>query len=122
MRPNINDRSALADVKRTLVESNVSAAALGTIEKALKKGMVFKGVEDLAILNIPTTDLGTIGNAVDFGPKTVFVKNIKRVEYQLRAAGDQSAFYGYQLIVTITDNDGFIADQSFPIDDTNLVI
>ena len=70
MKPNINDVSEIQDLKRALAEKNVSPTAITTLEKALKRGMSFKRVEDLTILDIPAIDVGTLSGAVVFGPAT----------------------------------------------------
>lgn len=122
MKLNINDRTNLRDIKLLLAEKNVSAAAIGTIEKALKKGLSFTRAEDLGILNIPTLDMGVVGEVLDFGTPIEVVKNIKTVEYRLVPVGDKSSFFGYQLVVTLLSRDGFTFEQSFPIEDLNTVI
>ncbi|MBK8830078.1 MAG: hypothetical protein IPN60_04330 [Saprospiraceae bacterium] len=122
MRPNINDIPKLQEPKRVLAEKNVSTNAISTIERALKKGMVFKKPEDLAILNIPTLDLSVVGEVVDFGTTTVIVKNLKRIEYNFKPLGEEKFFFGYQLIVTYTNKESFTIEQSYPIEDTRVVI
>ncbi len=122
MKPNINDLSNLQDLKRVLTEKDVTPVAIKTIERALNKGMVFKRPEDLAILNIPTLDLTTVGEVVTFGSTTVVVKNIKTVEYSFKPIGDENFFFGYQLLVLFVNADGFSVEQSYPIEDTRRVI
>lgn len=122
MKPNINDVSRLPELRRVLTEKNVTAPAIATLEKALKRGMAFKALEDLAILNIPTSDMAVLGEAVTFGTTTVVVKNIKTVEYRFRPVGDESFFFGYQFIVQFSNTDGFTIEQSYPIDGLNAVI
>lgn len=122
MKPNINDLPKLPELKEVLAEKKVSPAAISTIENALKKGMVFKKPEDLAILNISVLDLGIVGQAVDFGTTTVVVKNIKTIEYTFKPIGEEKFFFGYQLIVTYTNKEGFTIEQSYPIEDTRVVI
>src|SRR6266545_4927474 len=103
MKLNINDPSKLQDLKVLLAERNVSSTAITSIEKALRTGMSFKQPEDLMILNIPTLDLNVVGEFVEFGPKTVVVKNIKTTEYRFSPVGDESFFFGYQFIVTFVN-------------------
>jgi len=122
MKPNINDPSKLQDVKLLLEEEKVSSTAISTIEKALRTGMSFKQPEDLAILNIPTFDLTVIGELVDFGAKTVVVKNIKTTEYRFSPIGDAAFFFGYQFIVMFLNRDGFSIEESYPIEDLNTVL
>ncbi len=122
MRPNINDLPKLQELKRTLAEKNVSDTAISTIEKALRKGMIFKRPEDLSILSIPTVDLNMVGELVDFNTPTNVVKNLKRIEYQFIPVGDKKFFFGYQLIVSFINNDRFTIEQSFPIEDSGIVI
>lgn len=122
MKPNINDVSRFRDVKRLLGEQSVTPTAIATLERALRKGMSFRGIEDLTLLNIPAADLNIVAEAVDFGTTVVVVKNIKTVEYRFMPIGDRAFFYGYQLIVATTNADGFRIEQSYPIEDTNTVI
>src|SRR5204863_5103222 len=82
----------------------------------------FKQPEDLAILNIPTFDLAVVGELVDFGARTVVVKNIKTTEYRFAPIGDPFFFFGYQFIVTMVNHDGFSVEESYPIEDLNTVI
>ena len=122
MKLNINDLAKLPELEIVLAEKRVSPAAISTIEKALKKGMVFKKPEDLAILNISALDLGVVGQAVEFGTTIVVVKNIKTIEYSFEPIGEEKYFFGYQLIVTYTNRDSFTIEQSYPIEDTRVVI
>ena len=122
MKINLNDPSKLQDLKLLLTERNVSSTAITTIEKALRTGMSFKQPEDLTILNIPTLDLNVVGELVEFGPKTVVVKNIKTTEYRFTPVGDESFFFGYQFIVTFVNRDGFSIEESYPIEDLDTVI
>ncbi|MFZ2157566.1 MAG: hypothetical protein WAV72_15795, partial [Bradyrhizobium sp.] len=122
MKPNINDVSNLRDLKQLLAEKNVAAPSISTLEKALKKGMAFRGLDDLALLNIPTLDLTVVGGLVDFGPAIVVVKNIKTVAYRFNPVGDEAFFFGYQFVVTTLNKDGFAIEQSFPIEYPNVVI
>ncbi len=122
MKPNINDLTKLQDLKKLLTEKNVTPGAISTIEKALKKGMVFKKTEDLAILNIPTLDLTLVKDTVDFGTTTVVVKNIKTIEYTFKPIGEDKFFFGYQFIVSFTNKKGFKVEQSYPIEDSRIVI
>jgi len=122
MKLNINDVSKLQDLKRALVDKNVSAPAISTVEKALKRGMAFRSLEDLAILNIPTSDMAVLGEAVTFGTTTVVVKNIKTVEYRFNPVGDAAYFFGYQFIVSFRNTGNFTIEQSFPIDEINTVV
>src|SRR5437763_585015 len=115
MKLNINDPSKLQAVKLLLAEKQVSSTAISTIEKALGTGMSFKQPEDLAILNIPTFDLAVVGELVDFGARTVVVKNIKTTEYRFAPIGDPFFFFGYQFIVTMVNHDGFSVEESYPI-------
>lgn len=122
MKPNINDLSRLNDLKRLLADKAVTSTAIGTIERALKKGMSFRRPEDLGLLNIPSLDLNVIGEAVDFGTTTVVVPNIRTVEYTFRPVGEEKFFFGYQFLVTFVKADGFTVEQSYPIEDTRTVI
>src|SRR5262245_51581518 len=122
MKPNINDLTKLPELKKVLAEKSVSPTAISTIEKALNKGMSFKQPGDLAILNIPTLDLGVVGEVVDFGTTTVIVKNIKTIEYLFKPVGEEKFFFGYQLIVTSMNGEGFTIEQSYPIEDTRVVM
>jgi murein DD-endopeptidase MepM/ murein hydrolase activator NlpD len=122
MKLNINDTAKLQDLKQLLAEKNVAATAIVTLEKALKKGMIFKSPDDLAILNMPALDLNVVGTLVTFGPKTVVVKNIKTVEYRFRPVGDEAFFFGYQFVITFEDKDGFTIEQSYPIEDEHIVV
>src|SRR4029077_13889359 len=122
MKPNINDVSELQDLKRALAEKNVSPTAITTLERALKRGMSFKRVEDLGILDIPTVDVGALGEAVVFGPVTTSETNVKTVEYRFDPIGDQAAFFGYQLIVTFVNNSGFTIEEAYPIEDSNVIV
>jgi hypothetical protein len=122
MKLNINDLSKLQDLKRLLAENNVSPTAIGIIEKALKKGMGFSRPEDLAILNIPTLDLGVVVEVVDFGTTMVVVRNIKTVQYRFEPVGDERFFFGYQFIVTFVNRDGFAIEQSYPIETLRTLI
>lgn len=122
MRPNINDMTKLSELKLLLADKNVTAPAISTIEKALKQGMEFRGVEDLAVLNIPLSDVNIVSDMVGFGPATVVVKNIKTIEYRFAPVGDEAFFFGYQFIVTFRNGDGFTVEQSYPIEDSDTVI
>src|SRR6266540_2007107 len=114
MKPNINDLPKLPELKKVLSEKKVSNVAISTIEKALKKGMVFKKPDDLAILNIPTADLSAIGEFVDFGNTIEVVQNLKRLEYKFHPIGDKENFYEYQLIVTYINRESFTIEQAYP--------
>lgn len=124
MRPNINDTTRLADLKKILSEKNVSEFSISTIERAIKRGMVFKKPEDLALLNIPAIDISAISGVVDIGTTIVTLKNLKRVEYSFKPIPESNAgfFYGYQLIVTYTNKEEFQIEQSYPIEDSWTVI
>jgi hypothetical protein len=122
MKPNINDLTRLQDLKGVLAEKNVTAPAIATLEKALKRGMAFKALEDLAILNIPTADMAVLGEAVSFGTTMVVVPNIKTVEYRFQPVGNAAFFFGYQFVVEFRNTDGFTIQQSYPIDGLNTVI
>ncbi len=122
MKPNINDLPKLEELKQVLAEKNVSTNAISTIETALRKGMAFNKIEDLAILNIPNRDLAVVGEAVDFGTTIVVVKNIKRIEYIFKPIGEEKFFFGYQLIVTYVNKESFTIEQSYPVEDVRAVI
>lgn len=122
MKPNINDVAGLASLKTALAEKNVSPVAIATIERALKNGMSFARPADLAILNIPTLDLGVVSGVVDFGPAVVVVKNIKTVQYRFNPVGNEDSFFGYQFVVTFANRDGFRIEQSYPIEDTRTIV
>ena len=57
MKPNINDLSKFDELRSVLAIGGVAAASINTIERALKKGMVFRRAEDVGILNIAGLDL-----------------------------------------------------------------
>ncbi|MEO8770541.1 MAG: hypothetical protein ABI402_10665 [Ferruginibacter sp.] len=122
MKPNINDVKNIQAFKDALTGKNVSNDTIKTIEKALNKGMVFQKPEDLAILNVPSSDLNIIGGLVGFGPITVVVQNLKTVEFTFRPIGEEIFFYSYQFTVTYFNKNGFAIEQSYPIEDTRLVI
>jgi hypothetical protein len=122
MKPNINNMTKLPELKEILTNKTVSSIAISTIEKALKKGMLFQRPGDLALLNISTVDLGIIGEAVDFGATTVIEKNIKTIEYKFKPIGEERFFFGHQLVVTWTTPNNFTVEQSYPIEGTRVVI
>jgi hypothetical protein len=84
--------------------------------------MIFKDPKDLEILKIPTPDLSTIKEVVDFGSSTEVVKNLKRIEYTFKPKGEERYFFGYQLLVTFKNKDDFSIQQSYPIEDIRRVI
>lgn len=118
---NINDRANLPDLRRVLTERNVSATAITTLERALERGMTFERLEDLAILDIPALDVGTLGEAVEFGAASA-ASNVKTVEYQFKPVGDETAFFGYQLIVRFVDRHGFTIEEAYPVEDDRTVL
>jgi hypothetical protein len=122
MKPNINNVLGLPELQKALTERSVSPAAISTIEQALKKGMVFKKPEDLAILNISAQDFAVVGEAVDFGTAIVVVNNLKTIEYRFNPVGEERYFFGYQLIVSYLNKRRFTIEQSYPIEDTKVVI
>ncbi|MBN8957211.1 MAG: hypothetical protein J0H17_11685 [Rhizobiales bacterium] len=122
MKPNINDVSKLQDLKQALADKNISSTAIDTLEKALKRGMSFKRVEDLSILDIPTADVKVLGDVVVFGTATTPTSNIKTVEYRFEPKGDADAFFGYQLIVRFVNREGFTIEEAYPIEDNNIVL
>ncbi len=121
MKPNINDVARLQDLTRALTNRNVSATAISTLNKALRRGISFNRVEDLSILDIPRADLDVIGDAVVFGTATAGTI-VKRVEYRFTPVGEAAAFFGYQLIVRFVNGDGFTIEEAYPIEDNNLVL
>src|SRR5205085_9693019 len=110
------------DLKKELAEKNVSANSITTIEKALKKGMVFKSPADLGLLNITPLDIGAVKDSVNFGTTIVEVPNIKTVAYSFKPVGPQNFFFGYQFVVLSRDKQGFSSEQVYPIEDNLLVI
>ncbi len=122
MKPNINDVSKLPDLQSALTERNISATAIATLEKALKRGMSFERPEDLAILDIAAVDASALGEAVVFGPATTAASNVKTVEYQFNPIGDRDAFVDYQLIVRFVNDMGFMIEEAYPIEDDSPVL
>jgi len=122
MKPKINDLTKFAELKTVLEERNVTPTAISTIERALSKGMVFKKPEDLTLLNMPAFDSAVVGEVVDFATSTVIVKNIKTIEYTFNPIGEEKFFFGYQLILTFINRDGFTVEQAYPIEDPRTVI
>lgn len=122
MKPNINDISKLQDLKSALADRDISATAIATLEKALKRGMLFKRPEDLAILNIAAADATVLGDTVVFGPATAAAHNVKTVEYEFNPIGDADAFVGYQLIVRFIDTRGFTHKEAYAIEDDSPVL
>lgn len=84
--------------------------------------MVFKKPEDLEILKIPAPDLSAVKDLVDFGPTTVVVKNLKRIQFTFTPTGNERFFFGYQLLVTFRNKEDFSVQQSYPIEDIRRVI
>jgi hypothetical protein len=122
MKPNINDLANLPELKRVLTQLSVSPAAISTIEKSLKKGIVFEKPDDLKLLNIPVIDLTPILGAVEYGATGLAESNLKRIEYRFKPFKNEELFYGYQFIVTYSNNERFTVEQSYPIEDGGIVI
>jgi hypothetical protein len=98
MKENINNLSRLTALKETLAEKNVSANAISNIEKALKKGMVFRNADDLSILSLPATDVNILETAVFFcSPPSATVRTF---EFTFRPTENAEYFFGYQFVVT----------------------
>lgn len=121
MKLNINDLSKLPDLKKNLVESNVSANAITSIEKALKNGLSFKRLSDLEILNLPEADIKVIGEVAGFGNAAPASANVKTFQYTFKPFADEKFFFGYQFVITYTDKNGFTIAESYPIEDTRIV-
>ena len=122
MKPKINDLTKFEELKTVLVERNVTPTAIATIERALAKGMVFKKPEDLTLLNMPAFDITVVGEVVDFATSTVVVENLKTIEYTFNPIGEEKFFFGYQLILTFINRNGFTVEQAYPIEDPRTVI
>ena len=120
MKENINNLSRLQDLKKTLVEKNVSASAITTLEKALRGGMVFKRPADLGILNLPVADIKIVEDAVNFGSAAAD-GTVKTFQYSFRPVGNEQLFYGYQFVITYINKDRFTVSESYPIEDNRLV-
>jgi hypothetical protein len=122
MKININDRANLPALKNALVQLEVEAGAISTIEKALERGMTFRSRADLEILDILPKDLRVIAENVEFGPSETDDKNLKRIEYIFKPFDNEKFFYGYQFVVIYTNNDRFTVEQSYPIEDQGIVV
>ena len=119
MKENINNLSRLTALKETLAEKNVSANAINNIEKALKKGMVFRNADDLSILSLPATDVNILETAVSFG--TPPSATVRTFEFTFRPTENAEYFFGYQFVVTYVNRDFYTVAESFPIEDMDIV-
>ncbi len=121
MKPNINNLAKFEELKKTLLDKSVSNSTIVTIERALKKGIVFKKADDLALLNIPNVDLSTVGVLVDFGTSQPSTQNVKTFEFSFRPIGDEKFFYGFQFVLAYVNRQQFAIEESFPIEDSRKV-
>ncbi|RYF90906.1 MAG: hypothetical protein EOO03_02655 [Chitinophagaceae bacterium] len=120
MKENINNLHRLTDLKKTLVEKNVSANAISSIEKALKKGITFSRAADLGLLNLSAADLSNLAMAVDFGP-VKGTPNVRTFQFTFKPTANEEHFFGHQFVITYTNTDKFTIAESFPIEDSRLV-
>ncbi|HLO79666.1 MAG TPA: hypothetical protein VK166_01835, partial [Chitinophagaceae bacterium] len=119
MKENINNLSRLSDLKKNLVENNISANAINSIEKALKNGLRFRNPADLAILNLPVSDIKILETAVTFGtpPSTT----VKTFQYTFKPSENENLFYGYQFLLSYVSTEQYTIAESFPIEDLGIV-
>jgi len=120
MKENINNLQRSTEVRKALVEKNVSENTIGTIEKALKNGLVFRRAADLAILNLPLADVQILETAVGFGTPAPEA-NVKTLEYTFVPDGNDDDFVGYQFFITYINRDKFSISESYPIEDSRVV-
>lgn len=120
MSENINNLQRSKEVRKTLIEKNVSENTIGTIEKALKNGLVFRRAADLAILNLPLADVQILETAIGFGTPAPEA-NVKTLEYTFVPDGNDDDFVGYQFFITYINRDKFSISESYPIEDSRIV-
>jgi hypothetical protein len=119
MKENINNLSRLSDLKKTLVENNISANAINSIEKAVKNGLRFRNPADLAILNLPVADVKILETAVSYGAPPS--DTVKTFQYTFKPAENENLFYGYQFLLSYINSEQFTIAESFPIEDLGIV-
>lgn len=120
MKENINNLRRIDEVRKTLVEKNVSDNSIGTLEKALKNGLVFRRAADLAILNLPAADVRILEESVSFGTPAPEA-NVRTFEFAFVPDGNDDDFVGYQFFITYINRDKFSIAESYPIDDSRIV-
>lgn len=120
MKENINNLQRIGEVRKALVDSNVSENSIATIEKALRNGLVFKRPADLAILNLPAADVRGLEDTVTFGTPAPEA-NVQTFEFTFVPDGNDADFTGYQFIVAYINKDNFSVAESYPIDDSRIV-
>ena len=116
---NINNLERIDAVRKALTDSGVSEGSAATIEKALKKGMVFRKASDLKLLNLPAAEITNIGTAVGFG-NAAPEPNVLTFNYTFVPVPDED-FYGYQFLVSYTNREGYSVTESYPIEDDRIV-
>ena len=121
MKPNINDRTKIQELKLALVDKNVSTKTIQSIEKALAAGMVFKKIQDFDILAIDPSDLVLLGDLVSFGGNQEPPRDVRTFEFTFLPVGEEKFFFGYQCILLFINKNKFTVEESFPIEDTRRV-
>lgn len=122
MKHNINDAANLSEIKKLLTTGNASAIAINSIERAVKNGMVFKTEADLSALNLSVADLGIIKDAVVFGNAAPAANTVKTFQFSFVPLGNKKSFFGYQFLLTYTDASAFTIAETFPIEDSSIVL
>lgn len=120
MKENINNLARLTDLKKSLVENNVSAGAISSIEKAVRSGMIFKRPSDLGILNLPVADVRILETAVGFGNPSP-AADVRTLQYSFKPVVNEEYFFGYQFVITYTNAEKYSVAESFPIEDNRVV-
>ncbi len=100
----------------------------------MKKGIIIRKPDDLALLNIPVGDVLTIGEMIDFGVSVLplppdirtfeFTFNPLPVEADTGAVGNFDAgdyFYGYQFVLSYVSKSNFTVEEAFPIENSRRV-
>lgn len=125
MKPNINNLAKLTEIKESLKAKGVSDSTITTVANAIKNGLVIKRPKDLGLLSIPSSEADLVVDAVTLGASQPEPQEFKTVQFTFVPFGTPAAkdnFFGYQFVLTYTDKERQTVEESYPIEDSRIVI
>jgi N-acetyl-anhydromuramyl-L-alanine amidase AmpD len=124
MKPNINNVARLTELRDALRDKGVSESTVLTVTNAVKSGLVVKGSKDIGLLSVPAAEAALIATAVTFGASQPEPQEFKTLQFTFHPIGTDvdGRFFGYQLILTYTNNERYTIEETYPIEDSRRVI